>query len=174
MSSQLKIRRAHSSDILASWKIMSECGQWLAKRGLNYWSHYFTKKKVEQILSQTETYLGYLNNQPIGIISLSSTPPHYYIADGYFNRFTNYQDKSLYLITIGTLPEQQGHGYASQLLEFAENAAKKADALWLRSDCRAEDKSLVRFYEMRGYKKVGEKPMSEGLQENYWLIEKKL
>lgn len=174
MTSFLEIRRASIKDLDATWKIIDECGKWLGKNGLNYWSDYFTKHRVEQLFEKTEIYLGYLNRQSVGVIALSRTPPHYYLDQEYLNKFTDSQENSAYLIVLGTLPEQQGHGYASQMLEFAENTVKESGVLWLRSDCRAEDGSLVKFYEKRGMNKVGEQPMNEGTHENYWLIEKKL
>ncbi len=174
MSSILKIKRAAPTDEAIAWQIMEACGHWLNGLGLIYWSNYFTKQKIAELFHETDFYLGCINGQPISLIAMSLTPPQYFVDDHYLNHFTNSPAKSVYLITIATLPTYHGHGYATQLLEFAENEAKKVGALWMRLDCLAEDKKLVDFYEKRDYQKVGTKPMNEGNQENYWLLEKML
>lgn len=60
------------------------------------------------------------------------------------------------------------------MLAFAESISKERGLRWLRLDCRNEVPGLVRFYENRGFEKVGDDPLQEGENESYWLMEKLL
>ncbi len=52
-------------------------------------------------------------------------------------------------------PESQGHGIATELLDFAEKCAEKQGMMAMRLDVFIQNPDAVRFYENRGYKCAG-------------------
>lgn len=170
----LKITQANMADLPVVWEIINECGIQLSSINLPYWSLHYTHEFVTHMLEEHEVYVGYNDQSPVGTVTFSMQPPHYYVSDHYLERFTRSTDVSGYVMTVAVSPKYQSQGYASQLISFAEHIAKERGGLWLRLDCREESPGLVRFYEKRGYTKVGSAPQNEGSNENYWLMEKSL
>lgn len=170
----LEIVRARSSDLAIIWGIIEECSQWLSIQNINHWTRYYTEEMVSKMIEKKEVYVGLNNNEAISTITLDNIPPKYYSEPGYEDRFTNPDESAIYITAVAVLPAKQKQGFAGQLLDFAEDKARKAGTKWLRLDCRAEVPGLVTFYEKRGFNKLGDKPVDEGEDGTYWLMEKEL
>jgi len=52
-------------------------------------------------------------------------------------------------------PEYQGKGYARMLMNFAENYARDNRYISIRLDTFSQNKKNQKFYEQRGYQKLG-------------------
>jgi len=63
---------------------------------------------------------------------------------------------------------------ASQLLKASEQAAMGMEAKYIRFDCRADYKELIRFYQRRHFMIVGEIIDTEDNNNVYYLMEKRL
>ncbi len=77
-------------------------------------------------------------------------------------------------MALGVRPSEQGKGIAGKFIDFAFAEAKNRGVKWLRLDCR-EIPSLVRFYENRGFKRVGRmEEDNNGVTEVYLLMERQV
>lgn len=126
------------------------------------------------MIRKKEVYLGRMNGKPVGTATFDTKPPWYYTEPGYAGKFTGPDEPAIYLTALAVLPQDQKQGFAGRLLQFVEEKARASGANWLRLDCRSEVPDLVNFYEKRGFSKVGDKPVDEGEDGTYWLMEKAL
>jgi ribosomal protein S18 acetylase RimI-like enzyme len=62
----------------------------------------------------------------------------------------------IYIHRLAIHPSFQHKGYAKQLMGFAESLAKKQGAISVRLDTFSANKRNQRFYEKRGYERLGD------------------
>jgi ribosomal protein S18 acetylase RimI-like enzyme len=62
---------------------------------------------------------------------------------------------NLYIHRLAVLPDLQGKGKARLLMDEAERKARDEQAASIRLDTFSENKRNQRFYEARGYQKLG-------------------
>jgi ribosomal protein S18 acetylase RimI-like enzyme len=64
-------------------------------------------------------------------------------------------NNNLYIHRVAIHPEHQGKGYAQQLMGFAENFAIENNYTSIRLDTFSQNTRNQKFYELRGYKRLG-------------------
>ena len=65
-------------------------------------------------------------------------------------------ENNYYIHRLAVHPTVQGKGYARQLMAFAEKYAKDNKAVSVRLDTFSQNKRNQKFYEQRGYVKLGD------------------
>lgn len=138
VSDTIEIKRAGTDDLQTVWSIIEQDAQWLAGQGLNHWAKYYSEEMVSKMIAKKEVYIGLVNGNPVGTITLDTNPPKYYAEAGYAERFTNPDDPAIYVTAAAVLPNEQRKGFAGKLLQFVEERSKQISAKWMRLDCRAE------------------------------------
>ena len=63
---------------------------------------------------------------------------------------------NIYIHRLAIHPENQKKGYAQQLMAFAEAHAKNNHCTSVRLDTFSQNFENLKFYELRGYKRLGE------------------
>lgn len=116
------IKKAEMLDLDTVFNIISKCDYWLSKQGVTYWTNYYPKEKIAKSIQDESIYLIYDNGIPCGTATIAKTNP--YSMDD--NKFWNDSNaKALHISCLGVPPEYQGKGLAVELLDFAEDYAKK-------------------------------------------------
>ena len=64
--------------------------------------------------------------------------------------------KNLYIHRLAVHPKFQKKGIGNKLMDYAESTAKKLNFISIRLDTFSQNKSNNKFYESRGYKKLGD------------------
>jgi len=64
--------------------------------------------------------------------------------------------KNIYIHRLAIHPDHQGQGYAQQLMDYAEQFAIENNYTSIRLDTFSQNKRNQLFYELRGYKKLGD------------------
>ena len=64
-------------------------------------------------------------------------------------------DNNLYIHRLAVDPEYWGKGYAQQLMNFAEDYARKNNYESVRLDTFSQNTRNQKFYETRGYQRLG-------------------
>ena len=64
--------------------------------------------------------------------------------------------KNLYVHRLATLPSTWGQGGGRQLMDFAEQNAQSEQMDSIRLDTFSQNKRNQKFYEARGYRRLGE------------------
>ena len=64
--------------------------------------------------------------------------------------------KNYYIHRLAVHPKHQGKGFAQRLMDFGENFARENNGLSVRLDTFSQNKRNQKFYEQRGYAKLGD------------------
>ena len=171
---RLIVKKASQGDLDAVWRIIKLASHWLSGKNLNHWSKYYSRELVSKMIDKKTVLVGLENGRPVATVTFGNKAPWYYVEPGYGEKFSSPEESAIYLTALAVLPDEHKQGFASKLVDVVEEEAKRGGASWLRLDCRAEVPGLVNFYERRGFVKLGSKPVDEGEDGTYWLMEKKL
>lgn len=147
------IRRAKISEITDIITISKACAQYMIDKGIYQWNeHYPSREHYEKDVNRDELFVLELEDKIIGTIVLSTYMDEEYKAVKWLTPNGN----SLYVHRLSIHPENQGQGRAQELMDFAEDFAKTNNFESIRLDTFSQNKRNQRFYEARGYKKLGD------------------
>jgi ribosomal protein S18 acetylase RimI-like enzyme len=64
-------------------------------------------------------------------------------------------ENNVYIHRLAVHPSQQGKGFAQEMMDFAEVSAKERNFVSVRLDTFSQNIRNQKFYELRGYKRLG-------------------
>ncbi|WP_339831429.1 GNAT family N-acetyltransferase [uncultured Altibacter sp.] len=124
----------------------------MCELGIYQWNeNYPTVRAFQKDLEQQELYVLLVKNEVVGCICIASEKDleynhvHWLIPDTIH----------YYIHRLAVHPSYQGKGYAQQLMDFAEAKAKKSNVASIRLDTFSLNTRNQRFYEQRGYTRLG-------------------
>ena len=146
------IRKATLKDIDKLLEITKACAVSMIQKNIYQWNEFYPNKNAFlKDLERNELYVLELNNKPIGCVCISTFMDEEYQAISWLSGTKN----NIYIHRLAIHPNQQAKGYAQKLMAFAEDFAKKNNFLSVRLDTFSENERNVKFYENRGYKRLG-------------------
>ncbi len=147
------IRQAKIIEIPDILVITKACATDMAKKGIFQWNeHYPSKEAFEKDIVRSELYVLKIENRIIGTIVIST-----YMDEEYAQIDWLTPDKdNIYIHRLAVHPNFQGKGFARKLMDFAENYALEKGCLSVRLDTFSQNPRNQRFYEARGYQKLGD------------------
>jgi ribosomal protein S18 acetylase RimI-like enzyme len=149
----MKIRPALIKDLAEIKKLTEACAVAMQEKNIFQWNEYYpSREKLKADISKKELYVLEENAEIIGIIVLSDFMDEEYIPVEWLTR----TGKNLYIHRLATHPSVWGMGYGQKLMDFAENFARKNGFESVRLDTFSQNKRNHRFYESRGYKRLGD------------------
>jgi len=147
------IRKGTNSDIEAIMILCKACAKHMISQGVFQWNeHYPNKNAFETDVSREELYVLEQDEQIIGTVVISIFMDKEYIPIKWLTRNNN----NIYIHRLAIHPKYQGKGYAQQLMDFAEAYALKNKYTSIRLDTFSQNKRNQKFYELRGYKQLGD------------------
>jgi ribosomal protein S18 acetylase RimI-like enzyme len=116
------------------------------------WNEFYPSIEVfEKDLDSESLYVIEYKKNIIGCISISD-----YKDIEYENIAWKTEDHNIYIHRLAVLPEFQGMGYAQKMMSYAEDYARKKLYYSVRLDTFSKNLKNQKFYEQRGYIKLGE------------------
>jgi len=112
--------------------------------------HYPNRNAFENDVQRGELYVYMQNNICIGCIVITTIKDVEYVPIEWLTK-----DKNIYIHRLAVHPKYQGKGIAQQMMTFAENYAKINGYSSVRLDTFSQNKRNQKFYETRGYKRLG-------------------
>ena len=147
------IRLAKISEINEILTVTKACAAFMIENGIYQWNeHYPSKQAFLNDITQGELYVLEVDKKVEGTIVLSTHMDNEYIPIKWLTK----NDANLYIHRLSVHPEHQGKGYAQKMMTFAESYAKENKFASVRLDTFSVNKRNVRFYEARGYKRLGD------------------
>ncbi|WP_339656664.1 GNAT family N-acetyltransferase [uncultured Maribacter sp.] len=146
------IQLAKISQIPEILSMTDACRLAMEANGIYQWTtEYPSKKAFENDIERNELYVFLRDNDIVGCIVISLfMDEEYRTVDWLTENGTNY-----YIHRLGVHPDFQGLGFAQRLMDFGENFARQQNALSVRLDTFSQNKRNQKFYEQRGYTKLG-------------------
>ncbi|MBO0341978.1 GNAT family N-acetyltransferase [Flagellimonas profundi] len=146
------IRRAKISEIPDILTITQACAKKMQENGIFQWNeHYPSEEAFIKDIERDELFVIEENNAVQGTIVISTVMDEEYKPIQWLTPNGN----STYIHRLSVHPDLQGKGLAQQLMDFAENFSKEKGFISVRLDTFSQNKRNQRFYEQRGYQKLG-------------------
>lgn len=150
---QNMIRQAKISEIPDILSITKACANNMTQSGIYQWNeHYPSKSAFENDVEQEELFVLEKEGKIIGAIVISVHMDDEYTAIEWLTPNKN----NLYIHRLSVHPQKQGVGYARKLMDYAEVYAKKNAFTSVRLDTFSQNQRNQKFYETRGYQKLGD------------------
>jgi len=146
------IREGTIKDIDAILNITKTCARHMINKQIYQWNeHYPNKKAFENDVIRKELVVIETKSELIGFITLSTFMDDEYIPVSWLTPNEN----NLYVHRLAVHPEFQGKGFAQKLMDYAENYAKTNSFASIRLDTFSKNERNQKFYEVRGYQRLG-------------------
>ncbi|WP_460220294.1 GNAT family N-acetyltransferase [Psychroserpens sp. MEBiC05023] len=147
------IRQATLNDIDAIIMMTKACAKHMIGKGIFQWNeHYPNPKAFQTDVERQELYVLDINDQVNGCIVISTFMDDEYVPVKWLTANKN----NIYIHRLAVHPEHQGKGYAQQLMDFAETYAIDNNYSSIRLDTFSQNKRNQKFYDLRGYKQLGD------------------
>lgn len=146
------IRHAKISEIADILTITRACAVKMQENGIFQWNEHYPKKEAfVNDVKCNELYVKELNGKIIGAIVISTHMDDEYIPIKWLTPSGN----NTYIHRVCIHPDYQGKGFAQEMMDFAEDCSRKNGFTSVRLDTFSQNKRNQRFYEQRGYQKLG-------------------
>ena len=146
------------------------CGRHMRENGIDQWDeNYPDLERLEEDIHSGTLFAYRDNDQVIGIVVLNETQDPEYSE---INWSTSETDKNLVVHRLAVDPEHQGQGIAQKLMDFAEEYARKKEYHAIRLDTFSQNPRNQKFYENRGYSKLGTVYLKYKKEHPYFCYEK--
>ncbi|OBX24277.1 MULTISPECIES: GNAT family N-acetyltransferase [Bizionia] len=146
------IRKGTTQDIDAILEITKACAIDMISKNIQQWnSQYPSRSAFKNDVARNELYVLEEAKKIIGCLVLSTKMDAEYETIGWLTPNSN----NLYIHRVAIHPDYQGKGWARKLMDFAENIANKNEFTSIRLDTFSKNARNQKFYELRGYKKLG-------------------
>lgn len=147
------IRRAKIDEITEILQLTSACATHMALQGIYQWnSAYPSAAVLKKDIRRGELYVLPATNSIAGIVVVSTHMDKEYVPLSWLSPTAG----NIYIHRLAVHPGYQGKGYARQLMDFAESHARARGAPSIRLDTFSLNKRNQKFYEQRGYVKLGD------------------
>ncbi len=145
------IRKALLSDLASTHQLTQACAKEMISGGIYQWNeHYPTRERLQKDVELQELYV--LEKEDIiGIVVLTKVMDEEYVPVEWLTQ----NDDNLYIHRLAVDPKYWGQGYAQQLMDFAEAYAQQHGYASVRLDTFSENHRNQKFYETRGYQRLG-------------------
>ena len=149
----MEIRPAGEKDLDQIKALTEACAVAMQEKKIFQWNeHYPSRIKLQEDIRKKELYVLEDENQLKGIIVLTDFMDEEYLPVQWLTENGN----NLYIHRLATRPDDWGKGYGQKLMDFAENYAREHDFDSVRLDTFSQNKRNHKFYESRGYKRLGD------------------
>lgn len=147
------IRKATVEDIDKLIEITKACAAHMIEKNIYQWNEFYPNKKAFlKDLERDKLFVIIIDDVINGCITISTFMEEEYIPIHWLTQNSN----TLYIHRLAVNPEQQGKGYAQRLMDYAENYAKENNFASIRLDTFSQNQRNLTFYELRGYKRLGD------------------
>lgn len=146
------IRKAKLPEIEKLLIITRSCTARMSSEGILQWNDYYPNKEAfQKDLERRELFVLTSNALLIGCITISSEKDIEYNDVDWLTK----DDHHYYIHRLAIDPKFQKRGYAKKLMDFAEDLAKKNNVTSIRLDTFSKNHRNLKFYEARGYTRLG-------------------
>ncbi|WP_298237317.1 GNAT family N-acetyltransferase [uncultured Algibacter sp.] len=147
------IRKGTQEDIKKIMEVTKACAANMVAQSIFQWNEFYPNKaSFVNDAKRGELYVLEVEDKIVGSVTVSTFMDEEYIPISWLTPNKN----NIYIHRLAIHPKYQGQGYAQQLMQLAENYALKSKCQSVRLDTFSKNKRNQRFYELRGYKKLGD------------------
>jgi ribosomal protein S18 acetylase RimI-like enzyme len=147
------IRKGASTDIDNIIRLTKACAVDMISKNIFQWNEFYPSKEAFlKDVKRDELYILELENNIIGCVVISTLMDDEYLPISWLSQ----NDNNIYIHRLAIHPKHQKKGYAKKLMNYAEAYAKENNYVSVRLDTFSQNKRNQKFYESRGYKRLGD------------------
>jgi ribosomal protein S18 acetylase RimI-like enzyme len=147
------IRLAEASDLDELMALTRACARDMISKGIFQWNDLYPRRSAfEKDLARRELYVLEMDQKILACIVISTLKDEEYFPVKWLSK----TERNMYVHRLAVHPAFQGRGYAQKLMSFAEELARKGNFESVRLDTFSQNKRNQRFYEQRGYQRLGD------------------
>ncbi|GGW57810.1 ribosomal protein S18 acetylase RimI-like enzyme [Winogradskyella epiphytica] len=147
------IRKAEEKDIEIILSITQACAKSMVDNKIYQWNEtYPNRAAFQNDINRHELFVLENNKTIQGCIVISTFMDSEYESIDWLTK----NDRNIYIHRLAIHPKHQGKGYAQKLMDFAEQFAIENNYTSIRLDTFSQNKRNQKFYELRGYNRLGE------------------
>ena len=165
------IRKATSADLGTIKKLTESCAIALQEKGIFQWNeHYPSRERLSRDITLEELFLIEEASEILGIIVLTPVIDKEYVPVAWLTPGGN----NLYVHRLAVHPKVWGKSYGQKLMDFAEAFAVENNFQSVRLDTFSQNQRNQKFYESRGYKRLGNIYFPKQSDQPFYCYEKVL
>lgn len=146
------IETAELSQIEQILAITKACGEKMQAEGIFQWNEtYPNSEAFRKDIERGELYVFISEKVIVGCIVISTKMDEEYKTVEWLTQTS----KHYYIHRLAVHPNYQGKGIARNMMDFAENLGVKNNIASVRLDTFSQNFRNQKFYEARGYKRLG-------------------
>lgn len=146
------ICNASIEDIDSLMKITAACALHLTNNGIFQWNECYPNRQVfEDDVKRKELYIFKNEGEILGCVAISALMDEEYKPV----EWLTLNENNVYIHRLAVHPDHQGKGLARKLMDFAEGKSKKENKSSIRLDTFSKNHRNQKFYEQRGYHRLG-------------------
>lgn len=146
------IRKGGLPDIAPVIQLTKACAKHMISQGIYQWNaHYPNALAFENDVDREELYVLELDDTIVGSIVISTFKDPEYDPI----KWISTTEHNLYIHRLAVHPKFQSQGHAQRLMDYAEHNAQKQGFESIRLDTFSQNSRNQRFYEKRGYQRLG-------------------
>ena len=147
------IRKALISDIPSVLTICAACANHMISKGIYQWNEFYPSEEAFLLdIKRQELFVYLKNDQILGCIVISTHKDEEYEEVNWLTA----EENSIYIHRLAVHPHFQSQGIAQKMMTFAESLGRENNMFSVRLDTFSQNKRNQRFYEQRGYTKLGD------------------
>ncbi|MCG2417391.1 GNAT family N-acetyltransferase [Aequorivita sp. F47161] len=147
------IQKADISQIDQILAVTNACANHMKNLGIFQWNeNYPNAETFINDIEHEELYVYISEKMIVGCIVISTKMDEVYKSVNWLTPTSNHY----YIHRLAVHPNQQGKGIARSLMDFAENLAIKNKIVSIRLDTFSQNSRNQKFYEARGYTRLGD------------------
>ena len=146
------IALARPSQIKQIHALTQACGEKMNAEGIFQWSETYPNFGVFQNdIERGELYVFMSEEKVVGCIVISTKMDEEYKTVNWLSQTSDHY----YIHRLAVHPSYQGNGIARRLMDFAEDMAVENNKVSIRLDTFSQNLRNQKFYQARGYKRLG-------------------
>ncbi len=147
------IRLAKLSEIEEIMAITRACAAKMVANNIYQWNEEYPNiEAFRKDVARDELFVLLINNNISACITISSEKDEEYNAIDWLTPDGN----QIYIHRLAVHPTFQHQGFAKELMNFAEKLSVEKKAVSVRLDTFSKNKRNQKFYEARGYQRLGD------------------
>jgi len=143
----VNIRGARRQDVETVAGLIDEATVWVRELGHEQWTLPFPRDELAAAIERGEVYLGEVNGEPVGTVTILSDDPVYW---------GERPPDALYVHKLAVRRDHAGRGIGAAIVEWADARAAAAGRDFLRLDCLRDDPAIRAYYERLGFEHRGD------------------
>lgn len=145
------IKKALLKDLNEIYNLTKNCANNLIENGIFQWNEQYPSKEIlVKDIELQQLWKIESNNKIVGVIVITEIEDEEYKNVTWLTENT----KNLYIHRLAVHPKYQKKGFATQLMNFAENYAIENHYTSVRLDTFSKNLRNLKFYQARNYQKL--------------------